>query len=684
MKIETNLQGRLRNTSLPQSNGLMPVFEAVINSVHSIEESGISSEAGLIRMSIDRAPAQHRLADPNNKKPGPEPLGDIRGFAITDNGIGFNDTNFSAFMTLDTDHKASKGGRGIGRLLWLKAFESVTVESRFFVDGDAILQQRHFEFRTASGVIEKQVVAAEHGVSRETTVQLRGFKVHYRESTLKTAEAIASAMLEHCLWYFVRPGSVSRIEIEDGGELIHLQDVYESHMHSSTVREHVKLKNETLDLLHVKLRTRSSSSHKIAYCADNRLVREERLAGRIPGLYGSLSDGQGEFTYACYVNSGILNSSVRPERSSFDIPDDAGALFEGTEIGWNDIRAAVTSRIAEHLSDQLEGVKRRAQERLHDFISKRAPRYRPLLSRLSPDELNIDPDIPEKDLELALHGHLAKLETQLLTEGHDLMAPRGEESADAYRDRVRSYLQTVKDIKMSDLANYVAHRRVVLDLLAVAIQRGPDGHYSREDFIHTLIMPMRADSTEALLDNCNLWLVNERLAFHDYLASDIPLKRIPVTGSTSRKEPDLLALNVFDNPVLVSESTAVPLASIVVVELKRPMRDNAGSGEIDDPIEQALGYLDRVRNGQVRTAQGRPIPRSEDIPGFCYVICDITASIEKRCRMHDLIRTSDGLGYFAYKQSYKTYVEVVSFDKLVREAKERNRAFFDRLGLPAH
>ena len=31
----------------------------------------------------------------------------------------------------------------------------------------------------------------------------------------------------------------------------------------------------------------------------------------------------------------------------------------------------------------------------------------------------------------------------------------------------------------------------------------------------------------------------------------------------------------------------------------------------------------------------------------------------------------------------KAYVEVISFDKLVVAAKERNRAFFDRLGLPA-
>jgi len=38
MSMKTNLSGRLRNTSLPASHGLMPLFEAVVNSIHSIEE----------------------------------------------------------------------------------------------------------------------------------------------------------------------------------------------------------------------------------------------------------------------------------------------------------------------------------------------------------------------------------------------------------------------------------------------------------------------------------------------------------------------------------------------------------------------------------------------------------------------------------------------------------------------
>ena len=36
MNISTNLNGRLRNTSLPLSCGLLPLFEAVINSIHGL------------------------------------------------------------------------------------------------------------------------------------------------------------------------------------------------------------------------------------------------------------------------------------------------------------------------------------------------------------------------------------------------------------------------------------------------------------------------------------------------------------------------------------------------------------------------------------------------------------------------------------------------------------------------
>jgi hypothetical protein len=221
-----------------------------------------------------------------------------------------------------------------------------------------------------------------------------------------------------------------------------------------------------------------------------------------------------------------------------------------------------------------------------------------------------------------------------------------------------------------------------LDLLEKAIQRKPDGKYSREDLIHNLIMPMGNTSNDLHFDSCNLWLVDERLAFHDYMASDKTLSAMPITTSESTKEPDIVALNAYDNPILVTDSEKLPLASIVVVELKRPMRNDAAAGEDKDPVEQALGYIERIRDGKIQTHTGRPIPKSEDTPGFCYVICDITPSVEKRCKILGLRPTHDFGGYFGYNPNYRAYVEVISFDRLVNAAKERNKAFFDKLGLP--
>lgn len=115
------------------------------------------------------------------------------------------------------------------------------------------------------------------------------------------------------------------------------------------------------------------------------------------------------------------------------------------------------------------------------------------------------------------------------------------------------------------------------------------------------------------------------------------------------------------------------MASITVVEIKRPMRNDAKAGEDKDPIEQALGYLKRVRDGKVKTPTGRPINTPSEIPGYCYVIAVLTPSIIERCEILDLTKTHDGMGYFGF---HKAYIEVISFDRLVTLAKERNRAFF--------
>ncbi|MFH4483096.1 ATP-binding protein [Vibrio parahaemolyticus] len=671
MSLQTNLKGRLRNTSLPKSHGLMPVFEAVVNSIHSIEEKG-NSDNGKVVLRINRATQQSLDFDAKSLPP-------ILGFTITDNGCGFDETNFKSFETLDSDHKIDKGCRGVGRLMWLKVFDLVEVESHF-VDGDGQLKKRVFRFNDKSGVHGEKVKAAT-AQQTGTQIKLVGFDENFRKHAPTKNESIANQLLEHVLWYFVRQGSAPNIQVEDAGEIFELDSLIEEHMHASAFLETIKIRDYAFDLTHIKFRASVNKKHQLALCAANRLVKEESIQGKIPGLYGKISDTSGEFTYTCYVSSGYLDERVRSERTSFDIAENVEDMLN--EVSFKDIRDAVLARTKEYLQDVLAENVSAGRKRVDDFINSHAPRYRPIAHYVAEDQLIVDPEKSDKDLELHLHAQWYEVERQLVSEGHDIMQPQNEEHVEEYKGRLNEYLKKAEDLKQSDLANYVSHRKVIIDLLQKSIERLDDGKYAREDMIHELIMPMRKDSSEVLLDSCNLWLIDERLAFHNYLASDKTLNAMPITGNDSTKEPDLLSLRVFDNPLLFNDQNSFPLASITVVEIKRPMRNDMREGEDKDPIDQALGYLERIREGKVKTKSGRPIPGNNDIPGYCYVLCDLTESMHRRCRRANLRITSDGMGYFGYNEPSHAYIEVISFDQLVKAAKERNRAFFDKLGLPS-
>ena len=116
-----NIKGRVRNFSLPENKSLIPLFEAVVNSLQAIEERQKSdSFEGKILIKIDR---EETLSE--------DILGKIDNITITDNGIGFDEKNFTSFLESDSEYKRELGGKGVGRFSWLKAFERVKVDSCF-------------------------------------------------------------------------------------------------------------------------------------------------------------------------------------------------------------------------------------------------------------------------------------------------------------------------------------------------------------------------------------------------------------------------------------------------------------------------------------------------------------------------------------------------------------------------
>ncbi len=677
MAINASLTGRLRNTSLAKSRALWPLFEAVVNAIQAVDEAhGADMDSARIEVRIVR---DQQVPLPISEGPQATVAAPITGFVVTDNGEGFHDANMDSFQMLDSEYKSKHGCRGVGRLLWLKAFKKVEVASHYR-DAGGSMKAREFEFSAIRGVYER---SARGSSASETgsTVQLLDFDEVYRQHAPKNALPIAKDILEHCLWYFVRPGGAPNIVVADDDERIELLSVYDEYMLSSSNAQAMTVKNHQFDLVHLRLKAGSKSTPQLNWCAANRVVLDENLSGRVSGLHGRLRDGDDEFVYACFLMSPFLDGAVRPERTGFDIPDVTDGALDEDDPSMSDIRDAALAAVEQYLHSILAEVRKAGRRRVERFVAKKAPRYRPILRHISEDKLSVDPTISDKDLELQLHRHLADLESELLLEGQRVLDAEDIHGQE-YSERLQDYLLRVDDIKKSDLAAYVSRRRVILDLLAKAIRADIGGKYAKEDVVHTLIMPMRITSDDPAAAASNLWVIDESLAFHDYLASDKPIKSMPITESLSPLEPDLLALQVHDGPVLVSTGESLPLASIVVVEIKRPMRNDAAPGPERDPLSQALRYLEGVREGKVKTAGGRRIPRSDQIPGFCYVIADLTPTVEERCKQYSLNPTPDGLGYFGYNPNYKVYIEVNSFDRLLNVANQRNRAFFDRLGLP--
>jgi hypothetical protein len=679
--LTTSLAGRVRNTNLPKSHSLLPLLEAVINGLQAIDARfGDETGQGRLRITIERSGQEEFDFEPAG--PGRAALKPIAGFVIEDNGVGFTPDNMISFETLDTDYKASLGCRGVGRLLWLKAFDKVSVRSAYLAE-DGKLWPRQFKFSIAGEV--EHAEAPDDLNEAGTAVHLDGFKEAFQTNAPKSTDAIGREVFEHCIWYFLRPGGAPDVTIVDD-EVVSLNSLMDEFLFSALPVTTVEVKGQKFDMANLCLKSSTRNpTPRLYWCAANRVVIDENLTGKVPGLYGRLKDkDSAEFAYACYLSSDYLDTHVRADRTAFDISERVAGATLDDDISVEDIRSGVLYAIEELLSDSLTAAREEGKARVSEFVSNRAPRYRPVLSRLEPLGVTVDPSIKDQDLELLLHRHLQKLEADAIELGHAVFAEADTTTPEVYQERLSAYLQTVTDINQSDLAAYVSRRRAILDALSKLIRSNELGKYSREDAIHSLLMPMRTDSNELGSDASNLWIIDERLAFHDYLASDKTLKSMPITGSDSTKEPDILAMRLVGSPgspVLAAEGETLPLPSIVVVEIKRPMRNDAS--EDKDPIQQSLDYVKRVRSGGVLTASGRPIPASKDQPAFCYVLADLTTTMVSRCEYAGLRPTHDGMGYFGFNEPHKAYIEVMSFDRLVNSATERNRAFFDKLGLPS-
>lgn len=666
--MKVDLRGRLRNTPVPTQHAFLPLFEAVVNSIHATEDrfGETVAERGRVDVRICRQP-QPQLPG----VPGRPPVSNITAVRIEDNGIGFTAANQAAFETADSTAKMDRGGKGVGRFTWLVVFDRASVTSVYqAASGEP--RRRTFTFTpTGTGVVEHADEPASNGEHLATSVELVGPKKKYLDGLRKSAEVIAERLFEHCFNTIVlgRCPKITVIdELPDGEERFVINDrLGELTLHEP---EPLVVGMHSLVVRHVERPHKSGRRHEAHLCAHERVVTSFSLA-QVSDL-GSEPLGKADkhpAVHHLFVSGVALDEAVDPTRTRLDLPDGEPILEEAGELDLRTLRNAIGEHINERLGEVLAEERAANLERVESHVRTVQPEYRHLLDRC-PDELarlkwtdnrqQMDEALyrVQQEHEADVRRRQAEVEQKLVDESTDL---------EAVADELYRVVSETNEAGQANLVRYVTKRRAVLQLLDKMISRfeGP----ALEEHIHQIVFPLRKTGDEVAIDDHNLWLVDDSLAFYEHLSSDLSLTKSVVAPADSKKRPDILGF----------KTGRPPYQHVAVVEFKRPDREDS------DPVRQLVEYAQLLREGGRMNAAGQTLPGIPNTVRIdAYAVLTLTPKVERALQLApgDLKKVESGWRWYGYHTDLNVSIEVLDYQAFIQRAQERNQSFFTKLGLP--
>lgn len=659
--FSTNLSGKVKNFSLPYGQPLIPIFEAIVNSIHAIEEKKniYPTFEGIIKIRLLRD--QTLLSKSDNTT--------IDKVVVFDNGIGFNDQNMESFMTSDSTYKEQLGGRGVGRFSWLKVFENVAISSIYEDNGE--FNKREFSFALNNTGIEDRVFDTEEKES-ETYITFYGIKKKYYDSFPKQLNTIASRIIEHCIIYLL-DDNCPQIIISDEEQDIIINELFEKDYFQDSEMQEFFINKQKFQLLHIKIKGKQFVDKNNLYlCANNRLVEKKDLEKTISNLDKTIFEKL-QCWYLGVLSSDYLDNNVDMNRISFTLPLDSKSLLE--DVTMAEIINETSKNVKEYLFDYLLEVEDEKMSRFKEYAINNAPEYRHLFE-YKQDKINeLKPSLNEKQLDDELYKIKRDFENETNDAFNDLIKKKATNiiSSDQYQKEFEETISRVTEMNKSALAKYITHRKTIIELFKHGIEIQDDGKFNLEKYIHELVYPMKSTSDEVNYDTHNLWMIDEKLSYSQYISSDKPFDNNPKGSRT-----DFFFLN---NPVALADggNDGTVFDSITIFELKRPMRDDYS--DADNPIKQLYDYVENIRDNKAKDSKHRQIKVSENTKFYLYAICDITSSLKRIMDKLDFTETPDKLGAFSYNKTYNAYVEVLSYDKLINDSEKRNRVLFDKLGI---
>lgn len=659
-----NIQGTIDNIR-SKSNIYTPIIEAIVNSIQSIVLKKI--ENGKIEIILHR----EKVLEIDNSIPS------VKTIEIRDNGIGFTQENRDSFDTFYSEYKKSIGGKGFGRFMYVKYFNNVYVNS-VFKDSNETLNSRYFRFGREYEIIVDEKIELSKAVDTYSCVTLENIKSG--QNFDKQIETIARRILDKILIYFINdtftPPTIILKEAEGKHSIVlndFLTEINEIKLWKSKdfVLEDDKQQKFDFVAKVFKIYYPGNQKSKVSLAGHNREVTDTPLHKYIPEFEDEFFEEdenkvKRNYIIKTYILGDYLDNNVSLERETFDFPKDTKDMY--FPFGQADLERKASEISREAFGEDVQVRVQKKSEQIRNYVNELAPWHKPYLNEL--DMSSIPYHLKDENIELALQEVKFRKEQKTRAELKILLA----DPEVSHNGQMAEAISKISEIGKSDLAHYVFNRKIVLDAFRQLLKRKEDGKGELEKDIHNLIFPMGKTSENCDYQEHNLWLLDERLIFSEYVASD---KKIS-TKKDALGEPDLV---VFDKKQSFRSGDNNYSNPLTIFEFKRPKRDAYKTD--DDPIMQIGKYVKDIRAGKYEMPEGlEKIKVNDFTPVYAYVICDLTSKIREFAEeLHSLTKSPDDEGYFGFLRGYNMYIEVISFKKMMDDATLRNKIFFKKLHL---
>ena len=495
-----------------------PVIELIVNAIEAMPEDG--TDTGEIRIVVLRS-KETEMFD--------QGISAVDGFAVTDNGVGFTQVNRDAFDTLYTASKVSSGGKGFGRFTCLKYYDRLIVDS-VFRDGERF-RRRTFAMGTKKSIIEREVIEETDLPTTGTTVTISGAR--QVKMTDRSIDIIARVLVEKLLPYLVDERKCPTIAVEetDGQKRVVLND-YVSEGLGQIIELDVARSDFSFNvgesLIEFRVRvfkfySPRTQKSKISLVAHRREVTNVPIHNYVPEFAEEFfdndlaaSDGRDRnYIVKAYVYGAYLDDNVSLERGAFTFGKESDLLLGVSQMEIEQAAADV-ARVA--MGADITTRRERKFKRIEEYVAEKAPWHAGVARDADYTSLPMHPS--PLDIELHLQRTKHDLEVKARTEVASILA---KSDISGLGDEVAKVVSSISQTSKNDLIHYVSMRKCVLDLFEKSLEVDSDGNYRSEGEVHDIIIPRRKDSIQLDYKDHNLWILDERLNFTEYLTSDLPI-----------------------------------------------------------------------------------------------------------------------------------------------------------------